>query len=70
MSSYLNGHSSLGQPTPLYTRQIMTTILSQPSVAGISVYCTSFPGGPCLGPPLFGGDRGCIVQDIFGAFLA
>ena len=69
-ASYLNGHSSLGDTTPLYTRQIMSTILSQPSVAGIAVYCTSFPDGPCHNPPLFGGDRGCIVQDIFSAYLA
>ena len=51
----------------------MTAILAQPQTTGIVVYTTRFPqpsisGVDCTGqpPPLYGGDRGCIVAEIFG----
>jgi len=58
-----------GDTTPLYVRQIMPIILTQPRVAGILVYTTYFPLRlPCVdsgGDGLFGGDRGCIVKEAF-----
>lgn len=67
---YLTGHGSLGATTPLYVREVMSTILAQPRTAGIVVYTTRFPESPGVcrlkQPPLYGGDRGCIVAEMFG----
>ena len=67
---YLTGHGSLGSTTPLYVREIMSTILTQPRTCGIVVYTTYFPlakGCQRRGVDgLYGGDRGCIVAEIFG----
>ena len=67
---YLTGHSTLGGTTPLYVREVMSTILAQPRTAGIVVYTTRFPESPGVcrlkRPPLYGGDRGCIVAEMFG----
>ena len=65
---YLTGAGAMGDTTPLYVREVMTTILVQPQVSGIFVYTTYFPLKlPCEGPPLYGGDRGCIVKEVFSA---
>jgi hypothetical protein len=62
---YATGHSSLGTPTPRYVADIMPLIAAQPRVDGIFVYTMKEPRGNCVAPPLFGGDKGCIVQAFF-----
>ena len=48
----------------------MPLITAQPRVDGLFVYTMKVPKAECNDPPLFGGDRGCIVQEFFGSQVA
>ncbi len=72
---YATGHSTLGTPTPTYVARVLDLLGAMLAdagsrVAGIVVYTTKAPAGPCVGPPLFGGDEGCIVRAAFAAMQA
>jgi len=71
---YSTGHSTLGQPSALYTNRMLQLLLSlllggQEQIGGVTVYTLKAPQRPCLpsAAPLFGGDEGCIVQNAFAA---
>lgn len=66
---YATGHSSLGDPTARYVYEIMPAILTQPSVAGVNVYCAWAPANTsdCSALSAVGahGDKGCAVKLAF-----
>ena len=70
-SFYATGHSSLGTPSARYVSELMRLFQVQPGVEGIMVYTMQAPDGPCeaKGPgPLWSGDKGCIVADVFSSY--
>jgi hypothetical protein len=79
---YATGHSSLGEPSPRYVQQLLQIAWGLPRVVGTSIWTMHVPGSngstahpivhpnmECAPGPdrLFGGDKGCIIQDFYAS---
>ena len=62
------GHSYFGQPSPRYIARLLPTVMSQPAVAGVSVYTLKGPATQCGElDGIHGGDMACIIRDAYTA---
>ena len=68
---YATGHSSLGEPSPRYVKELLAIAWGLPRVQGTSIWTMHVPKNESDCAPgidhLFGGDKGCIIRDFYGS---
>jgi hypothetical protein len=68
---YATGHSSLGEPSPRYVKELLAIAWGLPRIQGTSIWTMHVPKNESDCSPgvdnLFGGDKGCIIRDFYGS---
>lgn len=67
---YATGHSSLGEPSPRYVKELLPIAWGLPRVQGTSIWTMHVPkNGSCLASEdnLWNGDKGCIIREFYGS---
>ena len=68
---YATGHSSLGEPSPRYVKELLTIAWGLPRIQGTSIWTMHVPKNEseCLpgADHLFSGDKGCIIREFYGS---
>ena len=71
---YFTGYSNCDAPSATYDREALSAALALPSVHGATIYVTQRPTEGCTaasgggGGVGDGGDKGCIVREVFGGW--